>query len=207
MPAPIPAPSAAPTVARWRRSVASSPLAAPAKTPAPVVTRLNTEIAAILRQPEIKDLLGKAYRDLAIAFNYAGQLERAEQFANLALKYPGVNPTQVNGPARKIIGDVRTRQGRYDEAIASYEEARQGSSDRFRPLVESSLANALILSGDHVYRMDYAALIRYHREREAELTVACMGAGGRPVRLPPHVRTALAQVVVSGSPRSRHIRI
>ena len=41
----------------------------------------------------------------------------------------------------------------------------------------------------------------------AELTVACMGAGGRPVRLPPHVRTALAQVVVSGSPRSRHIRI
>ena len=41
----------------------------------------------------------------------------------------------------------------------------------------------------------------------AELTVACMGAGGRPVRLPPHVRAALAQVVGSGSPRSRHIRI
>ena len=95
-----------------------------------------------------KDLLGKAYRDLAIAFNYAGQLERAEQFANLALKYPGVNPTQVNGPARKVIGDVRTRQGRYDEAIASYEQAQQGSSDRFRPLVDASLANALILSGD-----------------------------------------------------------
>ncbi|QIL20911.1 CHAT domain-containing protein [Thermomonas sp. HDW16] len=95
-----------------------------------------------------KDLLGKAYRDLAIAFNYAGQLERAEQFANLALKYPGLNPTQVNGPARKVIGDVRTRQGRYDDAIASYEEAQQGSSDRFRPLVDASLANALILSGD-----------------------------------------------------------
>jgi acyl-CoA thioester hydrolase len=41
----------------------------------------------------------------------------------------------------------------------------------------------------------------------AELTVACMGTGGRPVRLPPHVRTALAQVAVTGSPRSRHIRI
>jgi tetratricopeptide (TPR) repeat protein len=95
-----------------------------------------------------KDLLGKAYRDLAIAFNYAGQLERAEQFANLALKYPGVNPTQVDGPARKVIGDVRTRQRRYDEAIASYEAAQQGSSDRFRPLVDASLANALILSGD-----------------------------------------------------------
>ena len=38
---------------------------APAKTPVPVVTRLNTEIAAILRQPEIKDLLGKAGMDAA----------------------------------------------------------------------------------------------------------------------------------------------
>jgi len=94
------------------------------------------------------DLLGKAYRDLAIAFSYAGQLERAEQFANLALKYPGIDPTQVNGPARKVIGDVRTRQARYDEAIAAYDQARGDSSPRFRPLVEASLANALILSGD-----------------------------------------------------------
>jgi CHAT domain-containing protein len=94
------------------------------------------------------DLLGKAYRDLAIAFSYAGQLERAEQFANLALKYPGVDPTQVNGPARKVIGDVRTRQARYDEAIAVYDQAGAESSARFRPLVEASLANALILSGD-----------------------------------------------------------
>ena len=94
------------------------------------------------------DLLGKAYRDLAIAFSYAGQLERAEQFAQLSLKYPGVEPNQVNGPAKKVLGDVRTRQRRFDEAIALYDQARQESSERFRPLVESSLANALILSGD-----------------------------------------------------------
>ncbi|WP_256645151.1 CHAT domain-containing protein [Thermomonas paludicola] len=94
------------------------------------------------------DLLGKAYRDLAIAFSYAGQLERAEQFATLALKYPGLDPTQVNGPARKVLGDVRTRQRRYDEAIAAYDQARGESSARFRPLVDASLANALILSGD-----------------------------------------------------------
>ena len=41
----------------------------------------------------------------------------------------------------------------------------------------------------------------------AELLVACMGASGRPVRLPPHLRTALAQVSSGGSPRSRHIRV
>jgi CHAT domain-containing protein len=97
-----------------------------------------------------KDLLGKAYRDLAIAFSYGGQLERAEQFANLALKYPGQDPTQINGPARKILADVRTRQGNYAEAIALYEQALGESSDRYRPLVQSSLANALILSGDLV---------------------------------------------------------
>lgn len=35
----------------------------PSKTPAAVVTRLNTEMAAILRQPEVKDILGKAGMD------------------------------------------------------------------------------------------------------------------------------------------------
>lgn len=44
-----------------------------------------------------KDLLGKAYRDLAIAFSYGGQLERAEQFANLALKYPAKTPPRSMG--------------------------------------------------------------------------------------------------------------
>ena len=36
---------------------------APSKTPAAVITRLNTEMAAILRQPEVKDILGKAGLD------------------------------------------------------------------------------------------------------------------------------------------------
>ena len=39
----------------------------------------------------------------------------------------------------------------------------------------------------------------------AELTIACMRSDGRPVRLPPIVRTALAQVSAGDSPRSRHI--
>ena len=94
------------------------------------------------------DLLGKAYRDLAIAFSYGGQIQRAEQFANLALKYPGLEPDQVVGPANKVIGDVRARQGFHDEAIRHYEIALGSSPPNFRPLVEASLANALILSGD-----------------------------------------------------------
>jgi glucose-1-phosphate adenylyltransferase len=32
----------------------------------------------------------------------------------------------------------------------------------------------LILSGDHVYQMDYRELINYHREKDADLTMACL---------------------------------
>ncbi|MDJ0806401.1 MAG: glucose-1-phosphate adenylyltransferase [Gammaproteobacteria bacterium] len=32
----------------------------------------------------------------------------------------------------------------------------------------------LILSGDHIYRMDYAALLAYHKAQGANMTVACM---------------------------------
>lgn len=42
-------------------------------------------------------------------------------------------------------------------------------------LVERSGAErVLILSGDHIYRMDYDAILRRHVETEADLTVACM---------------------------------
>lgn len=33
----------------------------------------------------------------------------------------------------------------------------------------------LVLSGDHVYKMDYGALLAYHEQRQAEMTVACVG--------------------------------
>ena len=32
----------------------------------------------------------------------------------------------------------------------------------------------LILSGDHIYRMDYAEMIRSHKERQADVSIACM---------------------------------
>ena len=34
--------------------------------------------------------------------------------------------------------------------------------------------NLLILSGDHIYRMDYREMINYHREKDADLTMACL---------------------------------
>lgn len=41
-------------------------------------------------------------------------------------------------------------------------------------LERNSADQVLILAADHIYRMDYAALIRTHEETQADLTVACM---------------------------------
>ena len=41
-------------------------------------------------------------------------------------------------------------------------------------LRRSGAKNVLILSGDHIYRMDYAALLDFHRQQDAIASVACM---------------------------------
>ena len=41
-------------------------------------------------------------------------------------------------------------------------------------LERSGAEYALILSGDHIYRMDYAAMLQHHHDSGAELTVACL---------------------------------
>jgi glucose-1-phosphate adenylyltransferase len=44
-------------------------------------------------------------------------------------------------------------------------------------LERSGAEYALILSGDHIYRMDYAAMLQYHHDSGAEVTVACLTVG------------------------------
>ena len=42
------------------------------------------------------------------------------------------------------------------------------------PLLESERPeNILVLSGDHVYRLDYRLLLDFHRQQDSELTLAC----------------------------------
>lgn len=41
-------------------------------------------------------------------------------------------------------------------------------------LERSGAKRVLILSGDHIYRMDYAAMLEHHIEKGADLSVACM---------------------------------
>jgi glucose-1-phosphate adenylyltransferase len=44
-------------------------------------------------------------------------------------------------------------------------------------LEQSGAEYALILSGDHIYRMDYAAMLQHHHASGAEATVACLTVG------------------------------
>lgn len=83
-----------------------------------------------------------ALRDLAIAYSYAGVLDRAEDYATRALAVEGRNPTQVAAPAFKVLGDVATRRGRFSDAAARYRDSLATASERYRPLVLVSLANA-----------------------------------------------------------------
>lgn len=97
------------------------------------------------------NLQALARRDLAIVYSYSGQLDKAVDFARQALDFEAKDPTQVVGPAHKVIGDVRLRRGDVSGAILSYEDALAGSSERYAPLVRVSLANALI-SADELDR-------------------------------------------------------
>ncbi len=61
----------------------------------------------------------------------------------------------------------------------------QGTADAVRKqLFEIQVTGAsdvLILAGDHLYRMDYAAMVAFHRERQADVTVAVKAVGAHDV--------------------------
>lgn len=54
----------------------------------------------------------------------------------------------------------------------------QGTADaifqNINLLERNGAAYTLILSGDHIYRMDYAALLEFHKKSGADVTVTCM---------------------------------
>lgn len=115
------------------------------------------------------NLLALANRDLAIVYSYAGQMEKAEQFAREALRHPAREPKLVVGPAHKVIGDVQVRRGDAPGAVASYETALANSSERYAPLVQASLVRALIDQGNTVRARQL--LDALPKPREATLAV------------------------------------
>ncbi len=89
-------------------------------------------------------LVAAAKRDLAIAYNYAGDLEHAAQYAQESIDGEGATDPAIAAPAYKIMGDVALRRGQPNEAIAAYQKAQAVASPRFKPLTDISLANAYV---------------------------------------------------------------
>ncbi len=54
----------------------------------------------------------------------------------------------------------------------------QGTADAIRQNIDFIQSNpseqVLILSGDHIYQMDFAAMLEYHRHKEADITIGMM---------------------------------
>lgn len=54
----------------------------------------------------------------------------------------------------------------------------RGTADAIRQNIrfinDNGPTHVLILSGDHIYNMDYASMIRFHQEKKADLTIATM---------------------------------
>ena len=64
----------------------------------------------------------------------------------------------------------------------------------------------IVLSGDHVYKMDYSRMLRFHQEREAAVTLAAIEvpiAEAQPLR---HRRDRRRRIGSSASRRSRRTR-
>jgi CHAT domain-containing protein len=92
-------------------------------------------------------LVASAKRDLAITYSYAGDLDRAAEYARQALADAAGAQPVVAGPALKVLGDVASRRADYAGAIAYYLKAQSAASDKFRPLVTISLANTYVQGG------------------------------------------------------------
>jgi glucose-1-phosphate adenylyltransferase len=73
----------------------------------------------------------------------------------------------------------------------------QGTADavrkQFDELETTGAEEFLILAGDHLYRMDYRALVDFHREHEADVTVAV-----RPVSMQDAVRFGILRTDADG---------
>ncbi len=113
--------------------------------------------ALFLGRTEGPALVAMAKRDLAYAYNLAGDLDRAATYATEAVDTATTTPAdwfrpatreRVLGPSHKLVGDVRLRQGRVKEAIAAYDRALAASEPDFVPFVRASLANAHLAAGD-----------------------------------------------------------
>ncbi len=78
----------------------------------------------------------------------------------------------LDGRLNEFI-EIMPAQQQYDE-VHWYQGTADAVFQNLREIRHSRPEFVLILSGDHIYRMDYGRLLAAHAERQADLTIACI---------------------------------
>lgn len=96
------------------------------------------------------DLIAHAKRDLAMAYNYAGNVDRAEQYAQESLKHAVFprNRGAIHSWAYKTLGDVALRKGDPVKALEMYEKSVREADNSLRFYSRASIAVALATMND-----------------------------------------------------------
>lgn len=76
----------------------------------------------------------------------------------------GLNRSQ--GGVQVLPPYARSKKSEWYKGTANAIYQNMGFIERYDP------ENVLILSGDHIYRMDYAKMLRFHTEKDADCTIA-----------------------------------
>mmetsp|Transcript_21021 Transcript_21021/g.46129 ORF Transcript_21021/g.46129 Transcript_21021/m.46129 type:complete len:516 (-) Transcript_21021:782-2329(-) len=102
------------------------------------------------------------------------------------------NSTSLNrhlGRAYNMGSGVRFGGDGFVEVLAATQtptdkEWFQGTADAVRQyawllsdIKNRAIEDVIILSGDHLYRMDYMKFVNYHREQGADITIGCLSYG------------------------------
>ena len=90
------------------------------------------------------------------------------------------NPTQQNTNKQNTKRQSTNLSGQTDES-ADFDQMEAQVREEFRERLEiDTLAqrydpdNVIILSGDHIYKMDYEIMLDYHKACNADVTIAAM---------------------------------
>lgn len=91
-------------------------------------------------------------------------------------------------PAQQQVSDSQWYRGTADAVFQNWREVARAAPDY-----------VLILSGDHIYRMDYGRLLAEHVQRSADVTLAC-------IRLPAAQASRTGVITLNASQRVLQLR-
>lgn len=146
-------------------------------------TRLN-----ILAQPRAKPAVPFAGMYRIIDFTMSNVMNSRIDHVAVLTQY---KPLSLNSHIGS--GEAWDLRGRTREAKILPPRTGEAESDWYKGTADAIRQNfdyidrfdaerVLILSGDHIYRMDYAAMVDYHKRSNADLTVAMMRVPREDVR-------------------------